>query len=427
MNWQKAELFFPDLKSTYHNNEKTLLACSGGPDSIALLYLLLYYRNINPGFDFHVFHLNHQLRSKESDSEELFVHKICKQFQIEYHSASEPIKAIAKEKKLSIEEAAREIRYLYLNRILNKENLNSISTAHHLDDRIETFLIRLCQGGGPKSLINMEQKKDNLRRPLLSHSKKELHHFLKANKLTYCLDSSNEKEDYLRNKVRLSLIPKIQEIFPAYQKKMDQLFLIMKSREDFFDSFQPEWARHDGYQLYISLNKWSGLNEVIQNESLVNALKQMNPKFYLSYKNIQSIIHKIGHWTGKEKKIFYTNQHFSIIGSFGCIFLVNQRFYHEYSLPKEWNPGDSIFLHGKKIENSDSQKLYLLDNVPGMRINPNKKKKVKDFLIDKKIHAHWREHVKLIKNNTNELLGVIDPVGGELYSFKAFPISVVEL
>jgi tRNA(Ile)-lysidine synthase len=197
--------------------KKLLIACSGGVDSVVLTHLLHKL-----GFSIAIAHCNFSLRGKESNEDEEFVLNLAKKLEIAVFSETFDTKAYAREHKLSTQLAARELRYRWFEEILKDFKYDFLLTAHHADDDLETFLINLSRGTGLRGLTGIPMINDLIVRPLLCFGRDEIVSFAKRNNLYWREDSSNAKADYLRNKLRLEVIPRYKEaakgLLQSFQK-----------------------------------------------------------------------------------------------------------------------------------------------------------------------------------------------------------------
>lgn len=211
------QINFPFLKE-----KKLLLAVSGGIDSMVLVYLFKQLQ-----YDFAVAHCNFQLRDNESNGDEDFVKSICDSLSIPLFVQKFDTKQFAVDYKLSIQIAARKLRYDWFYELLEKENYNYILTAHHLDDSLETFLINFSRGTGLDGLTGIPNQNDRIIRPLLSFSRNEIENFAKENAIQWREDSSNASDKYLRNKLRHDVIPVLKELNPnlltSFEKTIENL------------------------------------------------------------------------------------------------------------------------------------------------------------------------------------------------------------
>jgi len=189
------------------SSDTVLLTVSGGVDSVVLCELFQQSK-----IKFAIAHCNFQLRGKESEGDELFVEALAEKYNVPFHTIAFETSSYAKKHKLSIQVAARDLRYAWFEEIRQQFNYTRIATAHHQDDSIETFFINLIRGTGIKGLHGILPIQEKLIRPLLFANKIEIIAFAKKNKLKHREDSSNASDKYVRNKIRHSLIPLLNEI-----------------------------------------------------------------------------------------------------------------------------------------------------------------------------------------------------------------------
>ena len=187
-------------------DKKLLLAVSGGVDSMVLLDLFYKLR-----FDICVVHCNFQLRGKESDADEMLVRETCQDSYIPYFIESFDTLEFAKENKLSIQLAARKLRYDWFQEFISL-GFDYVLTAHHLDDNVETFLINFTRGTGLEGLTGIPAQNGNIIRPLLPFSREEIENYALENKIQWREDSSNASDKYFRNKLRHNIVPTLKEL-----------------------------------------------------------------------------------------------------------------------------------------------------------------------------------------------------------------------
>ncbi len=194
--------------------DRILVALSGGADSVFLLHFLVaYQRYFN--IQLSAIHLNHGLRGERADSDERFCRDLCSTLGIPFHAVRADIKALAKERKLSIEEAGRIARYGAFNARLEETGFTKLATAHHADDNLESLLLNLTKGCGINGLRGIAPLKDGyIIRPLLALKKTDIVAALEASGIGYCIDESNEDNAFERNKLRNSVIPQLRSINP---------------------------------------------------------------------------------------------------------------------------------------------------------------------------------------------------------------------
>ena len=193
---------FPFLK-----NKKLLIAASGGIDSTVCIHLL---RNLN--FKISLAHCNFNLREKESVLDELFVKEEAQNLRIPFLVKSFDTIAYANNNKVSVQLAARELRYEWFDELIFQKEFDHLITAHHLDDSLETFLINFTRGTGLDGLTGIPEINDKIIRPLLPFTREEIEAYAKKNNLDWREDSSNLQTKYLRNKLRHDLIPILKDL-----------------------------------------------------------------------------------------------------------------------------------------------------------------------------------------------------------------------
>lgn len=204
---EKEQLFLPDCK--------ILVALSGGADSVALLRILH-----TSGYHCEAAHCNFHLRGEESNRDELFVRQLCQELGIQLHTVAFDTTQYATAKHISIEMAARELRYNWFEEIKKKCRADVIAVAHHQDDSIETMLLNLIRGTGITGLLGIRPRNGAIVRPLLCVNRKEIICYLQDINQNYVTDSTNLENEYIRNKIRLDLIPLMQQINPSVKNNL---------------------------------------------------------------------------------------------------------------------------------------------------------------------------------------------------------------
>ena len=201
----------------FNPEDKILLAVSGGIDSMVLTHLF-----IRLGFDFRIAHCNFNLRGKESDDDETFVREYAVKHGVAFHSVRFDTKNHASLKGLSIQMAARELRYKWFEELRVGHELSYIALAHNLNDNIETFLINLVRGTGIAGLAGIKPKNDHLIRPLLFAPRSEIKEYGEKYEVSFREDSSNADTKYTRNKIRHLIVPVLREINPSFEKTIEE-------------------------------------------------------------------------------------------------------------------------------------------------------------------------------------------------------------
>lgn len=243
-----------------------LLAVSGGVDSMVLADLFQV-----SGFNFHIAHINYHLRNEDSNLDQKLVSDFCKQHQIPFHLYDVSQKDNQPEN--SIQNWARELRYRFFREIQEKENLDFLVTAHHLNDQLETFIINLSKASGIRGLSGIPQNENGIIRPLLYFSKDEIYEFAKENQIDFREDKSNQKTDYLRNKIRHKIIPELEKINSDFLNNFSKSINYINQAKDFINQSVDEKIEilkitSDENQIIIDKQTFSQESELIQYEIL---------------------------------------------------------------------------------------------------------------------------------------------------------------
>ncbi len=188
-----------------------LLACSGGVDSVVLTHLCARSQ-----LDFALVHCNFKLRGEESDDDEVFVKKLAKTLQREFFVKHFDTDGYVSKNKVSIQMAARQLRYAWFDELVEAEDYKRVVTAHQLDDKLETFLINLSRGTGIDGLLGIPERTDRVLRPLLQFSRAQVLAYAELEGITWREDRSNLDTKYLRNQIRHQIVPQLKELHPTF-------------------------------------------------------------------------------------------------------------------------------------------------------------------------------------------------------------------
>ena len=199
------------------DNGLYLVALSGGADSVALLLLL-----DEMGIKIHAIHCNFHLRGEESDRDEQFCERLCQQKNIPFHRIHFDTLMYAETHKVSVEMAARELRYRYFEQLREDVGAAGICVAHHRDDTVETVLLNLVRGTGLRGLTGIQPRNGNILRPLLCVSRQEIEAYLQAKGQEYVTDSTNLEADVQRNVIRLKVLPLLKTLNPAVAENIQR-------------------------------------------------------------------------------------------------------------------------------------------------------------------------------------------------------------
>lgn len=248
------------------HGQSILVGVSGGLDSMALLHILHELSRAN-GWKLSVAHLNHQLRGRSSDADERLVRRTCKELRLQIFVERTAVRELAKREKLSIEMTARQARHDFFARVAARKRISTIALAHHADDQVELFFIRLLRGSGGEGLAGMKwrsqlPKRDResltigvrrllfprralsieIVRPLLGESKSAVREYAAANKIKFREDATNALLDILRNRIRHELLPLLRKRYqPALSEIVLRLMEVVGKEADLTKRMTQEW------------------------------------------------------------------------------------------------------------------------------------------------------------------------------------------
>lgn len=409
-NWKE---YFAGI---YTSSQKILLAVSGGLDSCVMTDL--FYQSKIP---FAIAHCNFLLRGEESDADAIFVKHLAEKYHAEFFLTKFDTKIYASQNKLSIEEAARNLRYEWFLEILKQnEDLICIATAHHADDNVETVLHHFFRGTGLKGLLGIPMKNEKIIRPLLFASKKDLQNYFKQSKLLLSLgfrtDKTNFSEEFTRNAIRLNIVPEIEKVFPDVK---ENIFENIKRLQEVYYLYNKMLAiqkekliekRSDDYYLPILLWKksrtqktllWEFLKtfsftsrQIPEVQKLMNAENgsYINSKKYRIFKNRNHLILTKLRTSASEHILiedynvpihftlgvlhFFSYEDDGKILADNTIALLDEKEIRFPLLLRKWKLGDYFYPLGM-----------------------NKKKKLSKFFIDNKLSLSDKENVWVLESD----------------------------
>lgn len=259
-----------------------VVGVSGGADSVCLLLVLLELQK-EMGFDIVAVHVNHGLRGEDADADEAFVKQFCKERGVTCEICFENVELIAKKRKQSTEEAGREVRRKFFEKIGHKYHGTKLALAHHQNDNAETFLFHLARGTGLKGLGGIAPVKDHVIRPLLCVNRNEIEEYLQVQGVSYCTDKTNLSDEYTRNRIRNHIVPYMEAEVNSKAVEhmcttMEQIRMVEayleEQTEGYFESCVKE--TEEGY--FVSDKTFFDLPEVIQPLLLKKVLVMVSGK-----------------------------------------------------------------------------------------------------------------------------------------------------
>lgn len=398
-------------------NQTYLLAVSGGADSMVLAYLFNELRD--SGYKFQVAHINYKLRGEDSDLDQKVVEDFCRKNNIKFHSYE--VSEKDKKPENSIQLWARELRYRFFREIQKKENLKFLATAHHLNDQMETFIMNLSKASGINGLSGIPANANNIVRPLLNVSKDEIYAFAKENNIDFREDLSNKKNDYLRNKIRNEIVPKLAETNDNFLENFKKSISFLNQVKDFaqqqIDKTEEKLIISSEKNIILDKEKLGGESDFAkfeilkkygfsqpeENQKIFTAETGslfFSKKFRLTINRNELIFTEIENKKTNSEEIFLTNgldlnQNIHGIEISGRIEIseeIKKNFCWEFDAEKLKFP---LKLRLRK----DGDIFY--------PVKFTGKKKVSKFLRDEKLSVLLKEKIWLLCDNEDQILGII--------------------
>lgn len=281
MNLQSELIKYSKRQKLFSAGDKILVAVSGGVDSVVLLYLL-YKISPKLKFEIYIAHFNHQLRGEESDGDESFVKNLANELSFPYFAGSKNVAAFAKTTKQSIEMAARECRYNYLQEVANKIGANLIATGHNADDQAETILQHFLRGSGVAGLVGIKPQINNIIRPLLFATRQDIKNYAQKNKIPFREDSTNRLTIYQRNQIRHELLPHLENNYnPSLTKALNRMgenFLELENYliEQSQNALETCIKQQDSTKIILDISEFFTYFSLLQKYVLKAALKKIH-------------------------------------------------------------------------------------------------------------------------------------------------------
>jgi tRNA(Ile)-lysidine synthase len=285
-------LSFINKHQLIQEGQRILAAVSGGIDSSVMVHLLH-----KTGIQFAIAHCNFGLRGEESDADELFVKKLAKKYKVPFYVQHFDTAAFAETEKVSIQMAARALRYEWFNKLLNQEGYDYIATAHHKNDLAETVLLNLTKGTGIAGFHGILPKNNKVIRPILFMEKADIYDYTAAHQLIWRDDSSNTSNKYQRNLIRNEVVPKLKEINPNFENTLSQTAEKITAIEEWFirqvKQLEKSVVSQQEGNVFISFKEIA-----VQPESLV-VLQEILKPYNFNYDQVKNIISVLSDEPGK--------------------------------------------------------------------------------------------------------------------------------
>ena len=404
--------------------DKILIAVSGGRDSTVLLDALCHLQN-DDRLTLAVVHCNHQLRGRESDRDEVFVRRLAELYKVDYYVERLRTKEYAKREKLSIEEAARNLRYQFFQKLLRSCAFEKVATAHTADDNAETVLLHLFRGAGVAGLsgIPIHRKDVNVVRPLLFATRADVDAYARAGNLKHREDSSNRKQSYRRNYIRRTLLP-------AIRKNVNENIVRTLNRTAELFSHLNEYLKAQVHESLTSVVRSSGEHRIdldisrlrsylyfVQENVVLLALKSLTAR-QVNFEKIRSILDLTEAETGSQVDVFKDVVAFKDRDALVLVRMERQRrFRYEVTINQAYQFPEfefqSSLVDQNQVTFSADRNIAFVDagklgNTVLLRswkngdwfipIGMRGKKKLSDFFVDEKVALYEKYQIPVLEN-----------------------------
>ncbi len=409
---------FVEQHSLFDSNGKVLAAVSGGMDSVLMVHLLK-----SAGYSFGIAHCNFLLRGDESNGDESFCRYLAQQLGVPFHFTHFDTLSYASENKVSIQMAARTLRYQWFEEIRQRESYTAIALAHHQNDTIETILLNLIRGTGIAGLHGILPKNGRLVRPLLFLSRNEIEQLINGLDIAYREDSSNSTTKYARNKIRLEVIPKLKELNPALEQTFENNLVRFRELEELLN-----------FEVDKLKRKVLVVNDREQH-ILVNDVKYLKPQRLLLFSFLQEygfnestagdIISSLDKHSGRT----FESDNFKLILDRDKLILLEKAGTSGHIVVINRDDHEARFGNYKLNILHDDSPLIVKDNPMAVSIDAERliypltlrswqqgdtfipfgmkgRKKISDFFISQKIPLHKKNEIPLLVNGNGDVIWI---------------------
>jgi tRNA(Ile)-lysidine synthase len=409
---------FIEKNALFNKDSNILAAVSGGMDSVVMVHLLKA-----AGYHFSIAHCNFQLRGDEALSDQQFVRDLAGKLDVSFYTINFDTKKYAAEKKISIQMAARELRYQWFAELSQQSGYDVIALAHHQNDTIETILLNLTRGTGIAGLHGILPKNGSIVRPLMFLKRSDIQYIVKAENLSHVEDSSNSSTKYARNKIRLEVIPKLKELNPSLE-----------------DTFEHNLKHFRGLEILLEQKLEELKKEIFMFHGgdidiCIDEVKKLQPQFLLLYgllqeygfneSTVEDIISSLDKHSGR------------VFGSPGFMLLLDRDKliiakrqatpnhpvlinkdqqevkFNNYRLTILHDDSPLIIKDNPRSASIDSDMLiYPLTLRPwreGDHFHPlgmKTKQKLSDFFVHQKVPLHEKSQIPLLVNGNSEIIWI---------------------
>jgi tRNA(Ile)-lysidine synthase len=411
----------------FEPGDRVLVAVSGGADSTALLYLL-HSKQAELKISLHVAHLNHLLRKGDAELDQKYVEGMAQKLGLPVTTEAQDVAELAELEGKGIEEAARQARYAFFDDLAHRVGANKIAVGHTADDNVETFLMRLLRGSGLKGLCGIPTRRGNIVRPLIKVWRREIEDYVGALKLVPRRDHTNYESKYLRNSVRLKLIPQLKIYNLNIKEIILQTILLLTEDHQYLENttdqvLEAVMDERSGDRIVIDIEKIRRYDLPIQGHVIRRAIERIKGNLTeLTFQHIRDILGKLA---STERWQLHLPGGIVVLGEREELSVCREKPKLPAALPFARQlavPGETEIPEiGKKIrvsftENIDkgadpavafidydslAKEVLVRNRLPGDRFSPlglKGTKKLQDFFIDEKVPAGERDSVPIVES-----------------------------
>lgn len=415
---ERFERYVEDYK-LFSKSDKILVAVSGGRDSMLLVWLLLQSQ-----YAIEIAHCNFQLRGEESDGDEALVREFAAKNSIPLHVKKIDTLRYSEENKVSIQVAARELRYAWFEELREERNCKVIAVAQHMNDSVETVLFNLSRGTGLQGLQGILPKRDDSKvvRPILFLQSKDITELVTKYAIPFRDDSSNFSNKYARNRIRLDIIPELEKLNPDFISIMDDNIQRFRDSQDVLTSFMNR-LRND-ILLPRNSDSWQMLKSELAKLSLNELYFVLEP--YGFKKNVlQDLVDSLDKESGRQ----FQSENYILITDREAVILSKKTVeqdaveFDEFGEKIVWNKfqfsfeisDDLIVLKEKSTVQIDTDEIVLPLTIRSWQkgdvfqpLGMKGKKKLSDYFIQKKINIVDKKGIPILVNGDGRIIWVVN-------------------
>lgn len=431
---------FIQSHALFRPQDKILLAVSGGKDSVAMTQLFAA-----AGFSFGIAHCNFNLRGEESIRDQQFVKNLSENLGVDFHFENFDTEIYARAHKISIQMAARELRYTFFKQIKAQFNYQKIAIAHHQNDAMETVILNLIRGTGIAGLHGIKPMREDIIRPLMCFNSAAIDEMIAENDFAYVEDSSNASNKYMRNKIRLDILPEMKKLNPSLEDTFRKNLEYFSDLEDFLNL----QIKHLKDQIFER-----GDHQIILE---IEAIKKLEPKKFLLFEllkefnfNLTTIENILESLDGISGKTFFSDTHQIVLDREKLLITKKQ---NEIFRTQQINEGQNLidFNHFSisinqindipKNLKSDINSIYIDAEEliyplklrvwqEGDRFQPfgmRGEKKVSDFLIAEKVPVSQKKQIPILINGNGKVIWVCGLRADDRFKVKSNTKKIIIL